>query len=144
MAGVVKLGVWVMDFEWAIQSLVAERKLPELGQHVPGGAPVLLGEEDTNVQRLSNDEIADVLKSEGRYAYKGKEKVNSLAERLAHKVSGSKGQADFSTPCTMLHSGEGVIISGATLRGGSKIDHSRISVRVNWISRWNGWRRSSR
>ena len=39
---VVQHGVWFMGTKWAIKCLDDNAKYPELGQHIRGGAPVLI------------------------------------------------------------------------------------------------------
>ena len=45
----VQEGVWFMHIAWAVKCLEQGVRLPELGEHVPGGAPVLLGDDKPDV-----------------------------------------------------------------------------------------------
>ena len=67
-----------MDFAWAEQSLAQRKRLPELGMHMPGGAPPLIGSSDAKPSPamsavLTPSEIVEIFERE-------KNQLNTLSK----------------------------------------------------------------
>jgi len=95
---IVKQGVWFLHVTWAFECLDKGVRLPELCYHLPGGAPILLGAEDSpsddlpksiasgqNMARMSAVEIEQALKAESALLLAGGTVVDMI-DRLVSKV----------------------------------------------------------
>ncbi len=89
-----------MHVVWAIQCLDEGVRLPELGQHLPGGAPVLLGVDESPTKlahrpgptglyeaRMTTDEIAKIIECESPMLNTGSH-ISDLVDLLVSKVCG--------------------------------------------------------
>jgi len=91
---------------WAVQCLDEGVRLPELGHHIQGGAPVLLDSEEPTVDhgsmeiglfdaRMSVAKIAKILEKESAMLSAGYTMI-AMSDRLVSKVSRSDDGVDSS------------------------------------------------